>query len=250
MNKLLFHLQDDLNKKNKELWESLIVNPTILKRNSFIDEFCLYYLPNDCGIEIETELLISVSDFDAISKFEKISGIKEFRIGEYESKFRIPNGFEGFVCLYDILDTIKETHYNSVHSTHHYHIDMTDWFERFNFENFIENKYDELMLQELDIWDYQYAKNNRRVCKGTKYSWVNFRESFKTCEFRCSDSTFDYQTVILRLIHASKLITDLKNNDLINSSVVILKNNLSKLKETKTIISESDMERIIKSRLC
>jgi hypothetical protein len=253
MNKLLFHLQDDLNNKNKELWESLIVNPTILKRNSFIDEFCLYYLPNDCGIEIETELINNQNYSDVVNKFKKINNLKESTIGNSESKFRIPNGFDGFVCLYKILDTIKETHYNSVNSTHHYHIDMTDWFSKFSYVNLIENKQDEFLLTELDNWDYKYNSNKRQVAFDSKFNWVNFRHRFKTCEFRCSDSTFDYQTVILRLIHASKLVTSLKNNNELNIKVSVLKsnlNNLIKTKESKTTLLEIDMEQIIKSRLC
>jgi hypothetical protein len=89
------------------------------------------YLPYDTGIEIECMLSKSYN----IENFKSITNIKAVDIDREESRFRIPNGINGMVCLYDICTQLKRNHELNPLSGIHYHIDMTDIFNQLKIDD-------------------------------------------------------------------------------------------------------------------
>lgn len=99
---------DSQNKDKDEilikLEEMIYTCPQVLlkftDKNPRLLEYINDYLPYSVGIEIECNS--EFSDDDIYEVFSKIPDIMDISGGDYEVRFRIPNGLKGLICLYNI----------------------------------------------------------------------------------------------------------------------------------------------------
>lgn len=181
------------------------------------------YLPFSTGIEIEC----SKKKFSYVNMVKHAKEIKEsipnlmaFRIqGEQETDFRIPNGIEGLVCLYRVLEVMKQKFLLNPKSGIHYHVDLSHNWDLI----FCDSKMsytttrmliESIFLRELDTWNYTGSFNTRGMDVYKGY-WIRLCSEYKTIEFRIGEMSFDYEVLAKRIIHCnsmvSKLIKAVKN---------------------------------------
>lgn len=165
-----------------------------------------YYLPYSVGFEIEC---FKGDDFN-IDSFLNIPDIMDVDITEGEQRFRIPPGFKGLHCLYNISTQLKLNSLLNPDSGIHYHIDCTDVYHLFNYGNIGKNE--KWILEELSKWGYKGTYNLKSVRFDNSHRWVRFQPSFKTAEFRIGEMTFDYDVLFVRIAHCCKIIEKLKAN--------------------------------------
>jgi hypothetical protein len=185
------------------------------------------YLPFSVGIEIECD---NKNTFN-INNFKNIENILDVNCSFSEKRFRIPKGLNGLICLFNITKTLKKECLLNPLSGIHYHIDMTDTFDKIN-QEIIEN-FKEYILKELDSWNYIGTYNKRDVLLDVR-CWVRFDSSKKTCEFRIGEMTFDYELIFKRILHCSQIVKFIKDNLDINKKIVkisLLQQNLENLKD-------------------
>lgn len=165
------------------------------------------FLPNSTGFEIECDK----SDHFDIKTFESIPHIMDIDCSDGEQRFRIPNGIQGIICLYNICHQLKLNSQLNQGSGIHYHIDMTDHpeFWKRNGEPYITNNRKKI-LNDLDDWNYIGSYNKRDITYSTNHNWVRFQPTFKTAEIRIGEMSFDYNLLIKRIIHANQLVGLLK----------------------------------------
>lgn len=152
-------------------------------------------LTRSVGIEIEC---YKKDEGFNLEDFTSILNILDVNIDDNEQRFRIPSGLKGFQCLYQITKALKKNSALNLGSGIHYHIDMTDVFDKIQMyeEKVKEAKW---ILEELDSWNYTGTYNKRKI--STTLTWVRIQSYFKTLEFRIGEMTFDYTLMCTRILH-------------------------------------------------
>ncbi len=193
-------------RKSELVKECVFHTPLVLltTKDEEIIEEANKFLPFSTGFEIECNQL---PNFDS-SSFKIIPNILDVGIDSSEQRFRIPNGVNGLICLYNICEQLKLNSELNPKSGIHYHIDMTAWYDIVT-QSFI-NSNAEWILKELDSWKYDGTFNSRTCQFNTNHNWVRFQESFKTAEIRIGEMTFDYELLVKRIVHANSIIKRLK----------------------------------------
>lgn len=204
-----------------------------------IDDICNYYLPYSTGFEIECSWLIK----NYVNEFMEIPHIIDVSCDNNEKRFRIPNGLNGLICLFEITKLLKKHCSLNLQSGIHYHIDMTNTFDKITNELVQENK--EWILKELDNWNYKGSYNRRDITFGGA-NWLRFSSEHKTAEFRLGEMTFDYSLLIKRIIHCNRIVK--KINKIIESKenrLIQLQSKLDNLQDKPIEIIDNQ---IIKKR--
>lgn len=158
------------------------------------------FLPYSTGFEIEC---YQKDTFD-VQAFLKISNIIDVDCDGGEQRFRIPNGIDGLICLYEICKNLKIHSEINEGSGIHYHIDMTKTFDLLNQEIIDKNK--EWILSELDTWEDAKSTGQSRDCRIDVRCYVQFQTQFKTAEIRIGAQSFDYSFIIKRIIHCNEIV--------------------------------------------
>jgi hypothetical protein len=185
--------------------------PHVLDINdSDVKEVGNYYLPFSTGFEIECDQHL---DYDE-TEFTSIEHIMEVRNDSHEQRYRIPSGINGLRCLYDIC---YKLHFNCVRTSSgiHYQVDCTDWWDMLVDSGNTDpyngrvyhgniNKYKEIILKELDTWDYKGTYNHRDS------NWFRLNSEFKTIEFRIGEMSFDYDVLFKRIVHCNAIVRYIK----------------------------------------
>lgn len=188
-------------------------NTDIYGNPYLIDERqALKYLPHSIGIEIECGYNKSI-DLDIIKEeWSKLPIMEKNSPNDRENKFRISNGKNGLIGLFEISNYCKQYLLLNEDSGIHYHVDApwvkegNDLYLPENLNEFVKN----FILQELDSWDYKGTYNTRNISYNSKGNWVNMRSYFGTVEYRIGEMTFDYPLLLKRILHISKLTEYLK----------------------------------------
>lgn len=227
------------------------------------------FLPYSIGFEIECNYQ---EGFD-MGHFQSIPNIMAVDCDSTEQRFRIPAGILGMVCLWHITEALAVNSELNPLSGIHYHVDMTDNWNLINRESIQKNE--QWILEELDKWKYTGSFNSRS-CQLDTRCWVRFDSYKKTAEFRIGEMSFDYKTIIDRMITASEIVTrvikNLGGKKIANQDTIILnpqelvlfvyqkgmaRNNnlnhlydkLEKLKSKTEQEEEENIEAIIRNRL-
>lgn len=153
------------------------------------------YMPFSVGFEIECNALPDVEiNSQVIEEFRSIPFILDANINNYgEIKFRIPKGINGFICLYYISKKLRIYFGLNTLSGIHYHVGVEDY----PFKPELENNF---ILEELSTWEYKGSYNEKQIA-GSKGVWVRYPTQFKTVEYRIGEMTFDYDTLVKRIVH-------------------------------------------------
>ena len=198
----------DLEKTKKEMLEGLCrSNPLALLLLSDPTEVAYInsLLPYSTGFEIECNKKLT---YDIVN-FKRIPTLLDIDIDSSEQRYRIMNGINGFICLYLICNQLKLNSTLNLGSGIHYHIDCRDLFERNSIDNILDliswsnkNGLYNIILSELDKWEYKGKYNARNISTGT--TWIRLSH-WKTFEFRLGEMSFDYEILAKRIIHANQL---------------------------------------------
>lgn len=189
--------------------------------NKALIEFANKFLPYETGIEIEIHTNYNRYDtFKSLQPiYEKVKNIIEIGMEDCEIKFRIPSGIKGMICLYEICDYLKENYKLNEKSGIHYHIDCRDMYNTLPYtyqewnsqgakwERFIKSKSE--ILNWFESWGYKGTYNDKDIST-FKSSWIRICYSYQTLEIRIGEMTFDYQTIIKRIMHSQNIIRKLK----------------------------------------
>lgn len=169
-------------------------------------------LPYSVGFEIECH---GSSIFD-YQRFKEIPYIMDSpaQYEQYEFRFRIPNGIQGFLCLYAISIQCKLMLVLNPGSGIHYHGDMTDTWglvPREGSEEWktLKDTIAEPILCELDTW--KTGCSYPRTIGFGKGLWLGFRDGHKTIELRTGDMTFEYPELSYRVMSTNKVLVMIKD---------------------------------------
>ena len=185
----------------KELQRAIFEAPEVLKaiKNPTAIEYLNKLLPRRVGFEIEC---FKKNNFN-INDFKSIPNIVDVDVDEFEQRFSIPPGVDGFVCLWNISNALIKNSQLNPDSGVHYHIDISKEYE---FISDLIKKNDLIekneILSELESWDYKGTYNRKEI--DSSFSWIRLN-SLKTLEFRIGEMTFNYEILLKRILHASKL---------------------------------------------
>ena len=211
-------------------------------------------IPYSVGIEVETEPLEEVNCGDLTKQFKNNHPeVLDIDFNSNEQRIRIPSGFIGAKCLYKFSEYLFNNFKFNLSSGLHYHVDFSE-LESFPTEEDIKNN-GEWILKELDSWNYGGSYNIRAVAYNSKGNWVNLRSYLKTMEVRIGNMTFDYKTLIARVMHVNEIAYKFKNLLNISESqrkLVLLREQLISLEDENKIqfqLSEQDAVNIIKNRI-
>lgn len=206
MPRKLVRLHDQLNNAEEESIDTIIgINPTILDVNdSDVIEVGNYYLPYSTGFEIEC----FKHEIYEEECFTSIPDILDVNNDNNEQRYRIPSGIKGLICLFRICNQL-EINNIPTDSGIHYHVDCTDLVEDklYKFENF--QPFEQFILTELDTWGYKGTYNSRQFSSGS--SWVRLNQYHKTIEFRIGEMSFNYKTLLKRILHLNGIMKYIKN---------------------------------------
>jgi hypothetical protein len=172
-------------------------------------------LPASVGMEIECHKgpTYDFAKFKAIPHIMDSPGQWE----EYEFRFRVPAGINGFLCLYAISIQCKQMLQLNPGSGIHFHGDMTDFFDLIPGKGYSETAeltafidlVSEEVLTELDTWKTGCGYP-RKMGVGKGY-WFGFRSGHKTGEFRTGDMSFDYDNWSYRAMSVGKVVKIIRN---------------------------------------
>lgn len=204
-------------------------NPLFLKKIQSVHEVAEIMLPYDTGIELECFMGKKFK----VENFRKIPNIKSVDVDEAEQRFRIPNGLEGFICLYNLCETLKENSIPEVGSGIHYHIDFTNYFDKVN-QEFID-KIKKYILTELETWNYDGTYNLKDVSFAR--CWCRFCTGKKTIEYRIGEMSFDYKVLIKRILHCQKITNYVKREIMLKDLEVTNKQDI-KISEIRNVIKK------------
>ena len=114
------------------------------------------------------------------------------------------------------LDLIKECYLNNM-SGIHYHVgigypSIEKLYTRLCGGTREQRKIDDMILPELDKWDYKGQYNSRYVSTEKSSAWVNIRRRMGTVEYRTGEMTFDYSVMINRILHVSSISSKVIKN--------------------------------------
>lgn len=191
--------------ENTKILEFLLLNPNSVKDNPNVEKVSLEYLPFSTGFEIECFKL----DEFKLESFTNIENILDVNVDSCEQRFRIPKGYNGFKCLYEISKQLKYNSELNPLSGIHYHVDFTDCFEVIKKDTTILDSIKPDILTELDTWGYKGNYNPRDI--GEFMCYIRLNSQFKTFEFRIGEMTFDYALLCKRIIHCNQLSVLIKN---------------------------------------
>lgn len=207
------------------------------------------FLPYSTGLEIECSKLPKFSD----KAFTGIPNIIDVNCDSTEQRFRIPNGIEGLICLYEICKQLKINSALNPMGGIHYHIDMTDTFHLIDEDILNENK--DWILKELDNWEDSKGTHQFRDCRINNNCYINFQSSFKTAEIKIGAQSFDYSFIVKRIIDANDTIRKFKDVLLKTPNqlrLMKLKNRLEELTKNdinlEGLPSQDEMKKIINNR--
>lgn len=193
---------------NKELIKELIyTNPLALlafkdkESIAYIDSF----IPYSTGFEIECN---SLDHFNA-KEFLKIPDIIHVSCDSSEKRFRIPNGLKGIICLSNITNILPIQCSLNMGSGIHYHIDCTDVFKEINNAKFIKENND-WIIRDLILWNTAKEVNANAVVSQHR-AWVRLADEHQTIEFRIGEMSFDYTTIITRIIDCNRIVKLVKD---------------------------------------
>lgn len=235
------------------LKEAIFQFPSTLKgiNNPLATDLINYYLPYSTGFEVECNSL----DTFNINDFNKIDNIMEVECDFNEKRFRIPNGLNGLICLYDICDALIDNCSLNMGSGIHYHIDMTDVWDKGVNKEFVD-KVNDYIIGQLTKWETAKVIDNYAKCRYNDRAWVNFQPDFKTCEIRIGEMTFSYQEILKRIIDANRIVRNVKSvlikipdaNRIEKLEAQLAE--LSKIEEDRSIIpSQEIMQNITNNRI-
>lgn len=192
---------------------------------NFINSF----LPYSTGFEIECNVLANHN----YKNFEQIPDILDYNKFNYhnqitstEERFRISNGLQGLVCLFNICN---ELHRNCSlsDSSVHYHIDCTDIFNKIHNQNWI-NENNNWIIERLKQWET--AKDYNIYCKvSLSRAWVRLAEEHQTIEFRIGEMTFDYNIIVKRILDCNDIVKKVKQDISIKREVTYEKIDITKI---------------------
>lgn len=201
-----------MHKAYKLIKELVKYNPLDLSsiREPKLLEFANQFLPYSVGIEIEAEFKFdsrSQCQFD-LFKFLPFSPILDVNVLTSETSVRVPEGIRGLCTIYKLCEFLKENYYFNPDSGIHYHIDFTQEFlHLFSSMYKDKSKIKKIILDSLESWNYTGRFNRKDVNfdGDKKYVWVNFRDQYSTLEVRIGEMTFDYETMIKRILHLQNI---------------------------------------------
>lgn len=188
-------------KPNTKVLEGLKNNPLalVLTKDQKIIDYFNNLIPYSTGFEIECDM----SDLYNEEDFKNIPFIIDVDNNISEQRYRIPNGIRGMICLYCICYHLKYNSLLNPLSGIHYHVDCTDcWGDKFI--DFIEHDKEEWILNQLDSWIDSKGAKDRIV-----WSWYK-PNGLQTIEYRVGYMTFDYITILDRIIDANRITKELK----------------------------------------
>lgn len=202
---------------DKKVLEEIVYNsPLVLLsiRDKETIDLANNYLPYSTGFELECEKKPTYNE----ETFKKIPNIIwDSSQDAYEQRYRIPNGINGLICLYNICYHLGNNSLLNMGSGIHYHIDCTDVTVQdlevaFNRDSRFESE----ILKELDTWEYGGKYNSRGTSFGYKHNggtlgnWVRWN-GLGTLEFRIGNMSFDYKVLVKQIIHANDIVRRWKN---------------------------------------
>ena len=207
-------------------------------KNEYLIEQASSYLPYSVGFEIECNSKYTDNKISEV--FSKIPDIMDVSGGNYEVRFRIPKGIKGMICLYNICLKLPQYFTLNIGSGIHYHIDFTDFPEAFN-HDFIK-KHNDYIIKELIKWKTALdTKSVNAKCYLNTRGWVQFQSGFKTMEVRIGEMTFDYTTIIKRMIDCNRIAKEIKGDINYEEKLNKLRNKLKQLNEEE-IMEELNYE--------
>lgn len=193
--------------KTKKLIENSIrMNPLALLTisNPALIDIANNFLPYSAGFEFE---VFKQSCFK-LHEFNDIPNILAVNIDNNEQRFRIPNGLNGFICLYFICEKLKLNSYYDINSSIHYHTDMRRFYCKISDEFIKENN--DWIIDEVATWGEDFKTKEGR-CSRLR-GWVRFHDNLKTLEIRLGEITFDYKTIVNRLLHCQRIVQKIEKN--------------------------------------
>lgn len=238
---------------NLKILEKAIYNfPNILLEqpltNNLFNFILKNYLPYSIGIEIECN-----SDYGSEflrNEFLKIKNIMEVSGGDMEIRFRIPNGLNGIICLYDVCKILPKYFTLNLDSGIHYHIDLIKyWIDNDTIKNVIKT-HNDYIINELKTWKTADETDIiNTVCKLDMRCWCNFQSEFKTMEIRIGEMTFDYNIMISRIIHGCNIVKNIFNDDYLAMKKIKIDDALKKLdSQLNSLNNRIDYIELIKKR--
>lgn len=233
----------------KERIEDCINNnplPLLAIQEPLLREVIDLYLPYSVGIEWEVN---KKEDYDE-AIFKSIPNIMNVNVDDSEQRYRIPNGLNGLICLYEICKNLRKYSILNLGSVIHYHIDMGDSISLINKD--LIDKHKEWVLTELDTWQSTFTREKRNVTYDSKFNWLNFRPSFKTAEFRIGEMSFDYEVIVQRVLHCNRIIKRFREGILSTKKLDRLLYQLEELEVEEKIVNAVDRDtakKIINQRI-
>lgn len=172
-------------------------------------EFANQFLPYSVGIEIEASFKFESSDKCKrnLLNFLPFSPVLDVDVSIGETSVRVPEGIGGLCTIYKLCEFLKENYYFNPDSGIHYHIDFTQEFLHLFPSMEDKSKIKKIILDSLESWNYTGRFNRKDVNfdGNKKYVWVNFRDQYSTIEVRIGEMTFDYETMIKRILHLQNI---------------------------------------------
>lgn len=180
---------------------SLLLLPEKLKnivRNQF---------PYDVGLEFECKQDEKMD----ISLLKKADPSIEISCDYGEVRFRLKgNSLNQPIHLELQLEELKRYFHPNPSSGIHYHIDCTDVDDFLKFTFFVRhNVGEDYILNQLKSWNYTGTFNRWEV-SDNKMVAVRLHHQYKTIEFRIGDFSFDYKTIVNKILHCQAIVKDLK----------------------------------------
>jgi hypothetical protein len=177
------------------IYECPLVIPSMTKTLVKIAD---WYLPYSTGIEIECSSTYDYSETPFIDL-----GLITVNTDQSEQRYRFNTGVKGLIEIYKTCELLKKLSLLNLNSGIHYHIDLTDCFDKVvNAYKTNENCFN-WILDELDSWGYTGNFNDRKV---TRYkTYVKLHSLYKTVEIRIGEMTFDYKLMITRILHCQNI---------------------------------------------
>jgi hypothetical protein len=201
-------------------------------------------LPYKVGIEVECPYK------DAESKSVKIEDVITSH-DSHEKRFQLVPGIKGLIGLWNVTLYLKKYCELNPLSGIHYHVDLGKEYGAEELRIINDLELGVKWLKELESWNYKGNYNSRGISCGG-HTWMRFN-SLGTIEFRIGEMTFDYSTMVSRILHASSIAGELRSA--IGESTVSLSKRLeilqNKIKSSNSApeITTEDMFKVVNQRV-
>lgn len=193
------------------------------------------------GIEIECD---KAFDYN-LEYFKNIPNIMAVDTDLTEQRYRLPIGFKGMQCLWDLCEGLQRYSLLNMSSGIHYHIDFTDCYQDVIDNLSIPDK--SFIIKELESWDYKGTYNRKEVTTESGFCWVRFQKGFKTMECRIGEMTFNYFLLLKRILHLQAISMTIKERCTVNKTLRDF------VRDNKTVVQEATsyetIERKVKNRV-